>query len=180
MRVRKIFELIVPFALLLLLSGCASTTAPSGWLPSADESQKEAYGAWISVEYSSGSKSLNKAEGEFIAVSQDTVFILSQDELFAIPLDKIKHGTLTTYDSQHGILALWTLGGSLSTASHGVGAIISLPVWILSGTIATTGQSFAPVKTFPARSWDELKKYARFPQGLPKGIEVKKLRSKVK
>ena len=69
-------------------------------------------------------------------------------------------------------------GGALSTASHGVGLIISFPVWILIGSISTATQSYTPIQKFPVKSWDELIKYARFPQGLPRVLELGKLEPK--
>jgi len=181
MHVRKKALVFIPFLLLVFLTGCASTTAPGDWLPTAQEAQMEAYGSWIYVEYATGSSSFDKVDGELIAIGDDTVFILSStDQLVSIPLDKIESAKLTTYDAKHGVLGLWTLGGSLSTASHGIVLIISLPVWILSGSITTAAQSYAPIEKFPIKSWDDLRKYARFPQGLPDGLKLEKLRSKWK
>ena len=114
MLIRKTALLFIPFLLLVFLTGCASTTAPGGWLPTAQETQTETFGAWIWVEYDTDSNSTNERDGEFIAKGEDTVFILSssvdQDQLTAIPISKIKSAQLTTYNSQSGTIALWTVG----------------------------------------------------------------------
>lgn len=183
MRTKKAVTAAIAFMLAILLSGCASTTAPRGWLPSAREAQQEAHGAWISLEYDTGSFGM-VAEGEFIAVGRKSLFMLiqhvNQDTLIAIPLGQVKRGRLTTYGSKHGGLAVWTVLGSLSTGSHGVGAILSFPVWIISGSLATAAQSYAPIEKFPVSTWDELRKFARFPQGLPEGLDQRTLKSKCK
>lgn len=178
MRVKKAAVATISIILPILLSGCASTTAPSGWLPSAMEAQKEAFGAWISVEYNTGS-SEHVAKGEFIAVGQDSVFVLTQG-LIAIPLDQIEGGRLAAYDAKHGWLGAWTALGSLSTPSHGFGLILSLPAWVIVGSATTIAQSWAPIEKLPVSSWDELRKFARFPQGLPEGLDRRTLKSKWK
>ena len=177
MRAKKLVASVVSVLLPRVLFGCASPRAPRGWLPDAGEAQKEAYGAWISVEYDNVS-SEQVLDGEFIAVGDDSIFVLTRDRLIAVPVEEIKRGRLTTYDPNHGLLALWTVGGSISTPSHGWFLVASLPVWIISGSIATVAQSYAPIEKFPADSWDDLRKYARFPDGLPEGLNRKALKSK--
>ncbi len=164
--------LLVFFLTLLpvLFLGCASTTAPRGWLPSARETQKQAYGAWISVEYDTCAGCPDRIDGEFIGVSSDSIFVLSKDGLTPVPTEQIKRAKLATYDAEHWILELWTVGGSLSTVSHGAFLLFSFPVWVISGSIATASQSRAPIEKYPRKPWEELRIYARFPQGLPKGF----------
>lgn len=159
---------------------CASTTAPSGWLPTPSEAQSEAFGGWMSVEYRAGSRAAY-AEGELIAVGPDTVFLLPAEGLIAIPMGAIRRATLTAYDAQSGGLAAWTLLGTVSTLSHGVGLIVSAPVWILTGSIATASASRAPRRQYrsEAEAWQEFRKFARFPQGLPPGVQRTSLRLKM-
>ena len=154
----------------LLLAGCVGTGAPRGWLSTAAEAQKESKGAWIKIEYFSGA-SKSVVRGEFIAVNTETVYVDTLTGLVAISLSDIKKARLATYDSRHGNLAVWTLLGTLSTASHGVGLLLSAPVWIIGGSIAAAAQSHKPIESFPDSDWNELKKFARFPHGLPEGFE---------
>ncbi len=160
---------------------CASARAPRGWLPDAKQAQQETYGAWIWVEYSRGSAK-ETAEGELIAVKPDSIFILTQafaqDTLVAIAESEIELGRLTAYDAKDRLLAGWTAVGSLTTLSHGFGLLATLPLWVVSGSIATVAQSFAPIEELPVESWDDLKKYARFPQGLAEGLDRRTLKSK--
>ena len=64
-------------------------------------------------------------------------------------------------------------GGALSTASHGVLAGVTFPVWVLGGSLATASQSRKPIVNYdPARSDPRsLSPYARFPQGLPDEVD---------
>ncbi len=173
---RKLF-VVLSCALSLIAMGCAGTTAPSKWLPRPDQAQALAHGGWISVQYAEGRTKL-QSHGELIAIHADSVFVLSVNSLKVIPKAKIKKATLTAYDANWGPLAAWSVLGTLSTASHGIGLIISAPVWILAGTIATSAQSYAPRITFPGKPWEEFRKYARFPNGLPPGLDRRALRSK--
>lgn len=153
-----------------LLAGCAGTGAPRGWLSTAAEAQKESKGAWIKIEYLSGA-SKRPIQGEFFAVNTETVYVGTAAGLIAIPLSDIKKARLATYDSQYRKLSVWTLLGSLSTASHGWGLFLSAPVWIIGGSLAAAAQSHKPIESFPDSDWNELKKFARFPHGLPEGFE---------
>lgn len=179
MRVKNIALVSVCALVAGFLFGCASTRAPSGWLPSADKAQRDAYGAWVFVEYEVGS-SEKQTQGEFIAVGPDTLFVLDAEALVAVPLQHIHHAQLSTYDSNYGGLALWTIVGSLTTPSHGYFLLLSLPLWVLTGSISTSAQSWLTIEKFPAMSWDKLRKYARFPQGLPKRLDRSTLKVKLR
>ncbi len=173
---RKLF-VVLSCALAVVAMGCASTTAPSQWLPRPDRAQALAYGGWISVYYAKGRTKL-QAHGELLAIHADSLFVLSANSLTAIPTAKTKKATLTAYDANVGPLVAWSVLGTLSTASHGAGLIISAPVWIITGIAATSAQSYAPQLSFPKKSWNEFRKYARFPNGLPPNIDRRALRPK--
>jgi hypothetical protein len=127
------------------------------------------------VYYAKGRTKL-QAHGELLAVHADSLFVLSANSLTAIPTAKTKKATLTVYDANVGPLVAWSVLGTLSTASHGAGLIISAPVWIIAGIAATSAQSHAPRITFPRKSWKEFRMYARFPTGLPPGLDRRSLR----
>jgi len=159
------------------LASCASSTAPKGWLPQAVGAQSAAHGGWLSFQVKDGSRG-TLHEGELLAIQADSIFILEHGAWFGLPTAQVAKATLTAYDANTGPLALWTLGGTLSTASHGVGLIISAPVWIITGTIATASQSRAPRTTFTPATWERARAHARFPQGLPEGLDRSSLRPK--
>jgi hypothetical protein len=160
-----------------VLVGCASNRAPKGWLPDAEHAQVQSFGAWIQIECQIDSSEM-EAEGEFIAAAEDTVFILTPDSLLAVAINQIMRARLYTYDAKQGELALGTIVGSLSTASHGWILIVSFPLWIVTGSISTVAQSWLPVEKLPPKSWHELRKFARFPQGLPNHLDRRRLKAK--
>jgi hypothetical protein len=159
------------------LAGCASTTAPKHWLPQAVDAQTTAYGGWISLEVK-GVSPKTVHEGELLAIQADSVFILEGSSSFGLPTAQIGEAKLMGYDANKGPLALWTLAGTLSTFSQGVGFVFSMPVWIIAGTGATASQSRAPQIVLPDATWEAARVYARFPQGLPAGLDRSSLRPK--
>jgi hypothetical protein len=167
------------------VAACASNPAPRGWLAPAQAAESDPYGAWIVVRHDDpeGGPTLETA-GELIAVESDTVFVLPQSgPLSAIPLRHANEGRLAYYDSRSEYLGLWTFMGILSTASHGYFLVISAPVWIISGSIASASQSRAPlvrVTRSELSQWRALTIYARFPAGIPPGLARDRLRPKTR
>ncbi len=157
--------------LALLTMGCVSTRGPSGYLQPAQVAQHEAYGAWIDVYFKNDRAEL---AGEFIALEPDTVFVLTRGGLHAIPRATIEAARLGTYDSEWANLVYWVTGATLLTASHGWYAGITAPIWIITGVISTASVSRGPiedVRGIDTRRWQEVSKFARFPQGMPRDID---------
>lgn len=158
----------------VLLAACANNPAPSGWLPSPDDTPQDPYGAWIEVRRGDRVR----ARGELIAVHDDSVFVLTQrGELVALDRSRINGARIAWFDAQWGGLAVWTTVGTLSTLSHGYFSGITLPLWLIVGPIATGAQSRVPIESVERESqWREMRMFARFPQGLPQGLDRSVLR----
>ncbi len=158
-----------------LLNSCATNYAPDGWLREPDEAAQTGYGGWADITL----KNDSLLSGELIAVYPDTLFILSNlkkmkadsirtsGRLYAIPKNKIDEIQVTYYDSQEGAIAVISVLGILSTVTHGFWLSLSAPTWLLGGTTIAAVRSEEPVIEYPDRSWENLEKYARFPQGIP-------------
>jgi hypothetical protein len=167
-------------ALIALATACSTNPAPRGWLAPAPIAVSDPYGAWVHIEIPSAGKQAPSG-GELIAVGLDSVFVLAPDgEFHAIARADVTRARVAYYDSQYGQLAAWTTIGSLSTGSHGFFLVFSLPVWTIGGWATTGAQSRAPLAYVREneRSWDDVAKYARFPQGLPTELDRKRLRPK--
>jgi len=167
--------LAVLVAITLLFPGCASTLAPGGWLPDAEQSTREANGGWIVAKVGLSGSS-REVCGELIAIQHDSVFVLAKAGLEAIPAEHIRAARIARFNSHWGELGAWWVLGTLSTASHGFVRILSAPVWILGGTLSAMAASYAPIVRYPDRSWSELSIFARFPPGLPPGLDRSALR----
>ena len=172
---------VAGLATLLCTAACFHTTAPSGWLPRAPDVARDAYGGWIDLSLAAGGRVL----GELIAAHDDTVFVLSGGSLAAVANRDVVDGTLTAYDQPWGEIALWGGLGALATLSHGWWLIFTMPTWAISGTVAAASASRAPRgmavdRAMSVRRLDPtaLRPYARFPQGLPAGLDRRSLRGK--
>lgn len=155
--------------LLVLGTACATNPAPDGWLGPADRAAGDPYGAWIEIEpLGPGSK----IKGEFLAVDGDSVYVLDLGgRVRSLPLPEVADAAVVAYDARWGRLAAWTALGALSTISHGVFAILTLPTWIIGGTVITALQSRSSIRHVRrGEDWTSVRKYARFPAGLPPGL----------
>jgi len=171
---------------LALLAACVSNPAPSGWLPPADVAATEANGGWITVDtaaqaqsgwLAAGSSPRTEIAGELIAVHADSVFVLAGSSLVSLPRAQVRRATLFAYESRWGELAMWGFFGTLSTASNGWYLGLTAPTWIITTAIAAGSRSRAPrVSLTDPRGWEGLRLYARFPQGLPAGLDRASLR----
>ncbi len=161
----------------LVSVACASNSAPKGWLPKPVEAQTVAYGGWIELGYQEG-KQVRRADGELIAVSADSVWVLNKSQGVVIPTITVKSGKLTAYEAQTGPLKAWATLGSLATISNGAFLIFTAPMWLIGGSLTVGGESRSPERKHPPLAWIELAPFARFPQGMPEGIELTALQPK--
>lgn len=179
--------------LAFLACGCATTSAPYGFLPSKKGASRDTYGAWIDIRHHAAedSKTRLRTRGELIAAEAESVHVLTDSGWQTIPITQIDQATLTLYSSGAGWIAMWGILGFLSTASHGFYLAISAPVWlgvaITTTAISTreprivlharkeTASTVDPLaSTNPALwedDWNGIRRYARFPQGLAPNID---------
>jgi hypothetical protein len=156
-------------------AGCFQSTAPRGWLPAAEEAPHQAFGSWIRLEDRSRPPT-TVTEGELIAVDRDTIHVHSFGRLVSLPRASVCCVTLTAFHLDYGSIAAWAALGTLSTASHGFGLILTAPIWMLAGTAAASNASVAP--RIQSTDPDVLRRFARFPQGIPPGLDRATLRAK--
>ena len=195
----KLNYAFIIITLALSLIGCATTKAPSGWLPDSNEEiDKRAYGSWIYIELNKDNRfDTNKKDnlldesdiyydefsGEFVAIDSNSIYILSNLECKSFNFKNILYAHLQTRTNSKYLMAGWSVLGALSTISHGFFLILTGPLWIISGIGTTINESYEDVytKNYPTEDWwIQFSRYARFPQGLPKSVDIKKLSGKTK
>jgi len=168
----------------LAAAGCASTGAPDDWLPIAHDAPRDPYGAWVTVEYIQPHDDQSLA-GEFLAVDNDSLYVLTSiagtdDPVIGISLDIVKQAKIAHFDPQTQYASLWVVTGTISSLSHGMAAAITMPLWVILGSTMAASQSRTPLENYPRLGWDQLKMYARFPQGPPPSLHQLGLRPKPK
>lgn len=173
-------RIICVYLMFFLLAGCVSTPGPKGWLPTPKEALSDAFGAWLIVKHGT-SGDTRISEGEFIAVQKFRVLILPQngEDVESIPINTIIEITLAAY-REYSYAGLWTLLGSLSTLSHGYFLAFSLPIWLIGGLMVASAESSSGIEKHYVFDWQYLRKFARFPQGVPEELDLKDLKPKKK
>ncbi|MBM4184429.1 MAG: hypothetical protein FJ207_09400 [Gemmatimonadetes bacterium] len=168
------------FAVLAVLASgacSAGTTAPRRFLPSPQEAQTEAYGAWVDFTYAVGD-SVGRFQGEFIAVSADSLWAVSGTRGLVVPHAALRSGRLAYFNSSPGSVGGLAFLGTLSTISNGAYLIFTAPMWMIGGAAAAGSQARLARRDMTPLSGPQLSTYARFPQGLPEGVELADLRIK--
>src|SRR5262249_32903974 len=114
--------------------------------------------------------------GELIAADSDRFWILTNEpRLVTVPVASVERAWFGVYSTNEGALGAWTGVGSLSTISHGAFLIISFPVWLAVGVTASAVESGRGLVTYPPTKLAVVRRYARFPQGLPAGVGFEQL-----
>lgn len=172
---------ILALAVALTAAGCASNPAPHGFLAEAGQEIYDARGAWIELELigtKSGSGWLN---GELLATDADSVHVLvpmtrdsRRGRVLSFEWGEVRTWRARAYDRGTGTYAAYTAAGTVSTLSHGLFLVISAPVWLIAGSAITGAESRAADFDETDRQ-SELRPWARFPQGLPPGLDVEGL-----
>lgn len=160
----------------IILSGCASHSAPRDWLPTPAESGEAIYGGWIEVR----EIGKRQVKGELIAISTEHIYVLTDSHMVQVPCDNIKRAQVTAFDVKEHVdeLKRLTFLGTLSSLSHGLLAGLTGPLWIITGSAITGGYSYWPVVRYPKDPLEAMAKYARFPQGLPPGLDLTSIQPK--
>lgn len=181
-----------------LLWSCKTTNAPQNYLPHPKDMATHGFGGWtdiylknpddIETEVDSlppfmQSKLFNPDQplsGEMIAIEKDSLYVHSAQGLRVLPKNVIDNVDLQGYKSGFSLYTGTTLFGILSTITHGFYLILSTPLWLISGVIFGGSQAHVPILEYPDReSWGELRRFARFPQGLPEDMSRNQLKSQL-
>jgi hypothetical protein len=158
-----------PLLLLPVLGGCGSLHAPRGVLPKPAAAQQEAFGGWAIIR-TAGAVG-GQVEGELIAVSADTVWLFQNAALLAVPAAAILQAQVSGYDSSPGTIVGVAALGVLATLSNGGFLILTAPAWLLTGTLGSHAQARYSRMVAQRAALDALSLYARFPQGMPPGLD---------
>jgi hypothetical protein len=75
-------------------------------LPQPTQSQSDAYGGWIELTYQERADR-RRTDGELVAVSADTVWVLNDSLGVAIPTGTVQSGKLTVFAAHTGDLTAW-------------------------------------------------------------------------
>jgi hypothetical protein len=152
---------------------CARNPAPAGALPRVNAVMTDGFGGWIEAVRLNGTP----VAGELLAANADTVWILNSAGLAALPGDSLRNATLALYEARSGGLGAWVALGTLGTISNGSFLIFTAPLWLIVGTTTAARASRQPLYRWnPSQSFDEIRRFARFPAGIPANVDRSSLR----
>ena len=166
---------VIYFIFCCIFVGCATSYAPENWLPKTEEVPYDAYGSWIYLELTKKNDENVSSfiGGEFITFEKSVVYCLN-NELQKIPLHKIRRAVLEIDSKNTSSYGAWTVLGMLSSLSHGFYLIISMPIWLITGSASASAESYRDrfeVEYPDSIWWFDKIIYSRFPQGLPSNID---------
>ena len=157
----------------LMSSGCA---VPPHVVPDVTSYDRDVYGAWTEVSYPRRTKR-PETFGELIAVAPDQLTVLTATGVVTVKKTDVDDVTLTLFSPGNRIRG-WLAAGIVSTVSHGYFLVVSIPLWSLSAVMANRQYDRFAEITYPKATWEELRRGARFPQGVPEGLDVRSLRAR--
>lgn len=183
--------------LIMLLSGCSSINAPYGWLPDNPDSNNLNNGGWLYIEINKSAKNVTFLDmdssmksitgietlaGEFISYENNNVYLMSRNnKLCIIPIKEIRYSCLELTEKNTGAIVGLGLLGTISTISNGWFLIFTAPVWLIT-TIASAASEASRdnyCENYPKNNyWHNINKFSRFPQGVPKDVDLRKLKIK--
>ena len=156
----------------LILPACATIRAPRDWLETAAVEAQQPFGGWTAIWLiqTTGPPEL---EGELLAIAADTAWVLTLGgEMLYLAANDVLKAQLETFDPGLGMIRLGVAIGSLSTLSHGFFSIFSLPVWLLGALLTDRAVGRSAVIDMQKAPWETLRVHARYPQGLPPGVDT--------
>jgi hypothetical protein len=161
----------------LFAAGCAVTHEPDDWLASPEAMQTDTHGGWIDLKYRSAPNKKTALGGELIAIGTDSIYV-ANETFHSVAISSINSAQLVAYESNAGAMGFMVFAGALSSISNGWFFGITIPMWIIGGGITTSQRSYEPIVEYPGRSMSRFAPYARFPQGLPPGLDRNRITAK--
>lgn len=163
------------FVLVLILQGCQTMKAPPGAVPKRTAMATDAFGGWLTLFFKDSVR--NSVQGEFIAFGADSVYIMEGDRVLTAHVAEVDSASVVVFKTETGSYSLWTALASLLTISNGYFLVATLPLTLITGISTTVGESRrVNYYIYPDHAFSGLSKYARFPQGLPAGMDVAALK----
>lgn len=151
---------------LLLLGGCRIQNAH--YLPTKSNIGTNRYGSRMDIRLQNGRRVL----GELIAIDTSNIIIL-RDSVYGckvVPIRDVETFRLmfakpTDYSVPLGL-------GTVSTFSHGYWLVFTLPINIIAAAAVSSSSKGSVTYSQSHITLQELQMFARFPQGVPEGVDV--------
>lgn len=182
---KRINFILVFIVFIICLLGCSTANIPVSYRFKPRDLKKEITGNWIEINMHSKSN-INpdiKLSGELIAIELDTIYILTEEKLNSIQINRINEAILYIFSNQAGNYAVTTgllyLPDIIAAFVTGIPYFLEFGIpWLIVGSSISIYEASDNSNRliYPKENiLEDFKKYARFPQGMPKGIIKEKL-----
>ena len=151
---------------LFIVSLCSCSS--SKYLPSSDKIDVNEYGSYIKLS----NKAASNIVGELIAIDTNKIIVLSEETktCMTVPVNEVKKFKLRYAKPKH---YGWTIPVyTLATIGHGWFLILTAPVNLIVTISVTASGENAFTYNDKDMTYDKLKMFARFPQGIPPNIDL--------
>ena len=150
--------------LILFLCSCASPN----YLPSSSQIDVNQYGSYIKITQ----KKASNIDGEFIAIDSNKIIVLTEgtQKCVKVAISDIKHFKLRyAKPKKYGL----SIPAALALPfMHGFYSVLTLPIHLLVTISVTAAGEKAFKYSDKNMTYDKLKMFARYPQGLPPNIAL--------
>jgi len=172
-RADRRLRVLAPVLAAVALAGCATTPGPRERLLPAEQVVHTSRGGWLEVRRPRGERYV--VDGELLAVHGDTLHVLAVDGPRAIVPEADWELRLICGDNEATDVAMRTAVSSLLCLTNGFFLVFTMPLTWVAG--ATESQDRADVGVIEpgVGALDRLRPCARFPQGLPPGMDLSRL-----
>ncbi len=157
------------FGLMTILFDSCTTT--KYFLPEFDKIGVSEYGSFIQILQHDG----KKIEGELLAVEEHSIIVLASsafasDTSIRVAVNKISKFKLRYAQPKH---YGWTIPAyTIVCLSHGFWAALTIPVNLITTISVTVAGENAYTYDGKKISYEGLKMFARFPQGIPPNVKL--------
>jgi hypothetical protein len=157
-------KIIIAGLIAIIISSCTSPR----YLPSSDKIDVNEYGSYIKIIR----QSTANIDGELIAIDSNKIVVLSESEnkCLTVPITDVKQFKLLYAKPKH---YGWSIPVyTLATIGHGLFLIFTAPISLIV-TISVTARGESAFKYSDKNmTYEKLKMFARFPQGIPTSIDI--------
>lgn len=161
---------LIVFLFVSIIAG--SCVTPVRYLPTSSTIDVNQYGSYIEVS------AVNPpvVKGELIAIDSNTIVVLSEEtsvceivDMYQVSSFKLRYANPKNYG--------WTIPTSvLASAVHGALGIITVPINLVVSIAVTAAGNRAFTYSEANMTFDKIRMFARFPQGMPPGINTSSIK----
>lgn len=154
--------------LAVIISSCTSPR----YLPFSDKIDVNPYGSFIKIDR----KTDIIITGELITIDSNTIVVLtkSENKCITVLIKDVERFKLRYAKPKH---YGWTMPlGIVLPFIHGVYSLLTLPLHLIVTISVTASGESAFQYSAKDMNYDKLKMFARFPQGIPKNIDIAKIK----